>query len=35
MLEKEWVFLDENTDEAQAQAYSELFEIPVIVARCF
>lgn len=33
MLEKEWVFLDENTDEAQAQAYSELFEIPVIVAK--
>ena len=33
MLEKEWVFLDENISEAQAQAYAELFDIPVIVAK--
>lgn len=33
MLEKEWVFLDENTDEAQAEAYAEIFDIPVIVAK--
>ena len=33
MLEKEWVFLDENTNIAQAEAYSELFGIPVIVAK--
>ncbi|MBQ8807835.1 MAG: DHH family phosphoesterase, partial [Clostridia bacterium] len=33
MLEKEWVFLDENINEAQAQAYAELFDIPVIVAK--
>ena len=34
MLEKKWVFLDENISEAQAQAYAELFDIPLIVARC-
>lgn len=33
MLEKEWVFLDENISQAQAEAYSELFNIPVIVAK--
>lgn len=33
MLEKEWVFLDENVNEAQAEAYAELFDIPVIVAK--
>lgn len=33
MLEKEWVFLDENVSEAQAEAYAELFDIPVIVAK--
>lgn len=33
MIEKEWVFLEENINEAQAQAYSELFDIPVIVAK--
>ncbi|MBQ3022204.1 MAG: single-stranded-DNA-specific exonuclease RecJ [Clostridia bacterium] len=33
MLEKKWVFLDENTSEAQAQAYAELFDIPLIVAK--
>ena len=33
MLEKEWVFLDESVDEAQAQAYAELFSIPAIVAK--
>ncbi len=33
MTQKQWVFLDENIDEAQAQAYSELFGIPLIVSR--
>ena len=33
MLEKKWVFLDENISEAQAQAYAELFDIPLIVAK--
>ena len=33
MLEKEWVFLDENISPAQAEAYAELFDIPVIVAK--
>lgn len=33
MLEKEWVFLDENISEAQADAYSEIFDIPKIVAK--
>ena len=33
MLEKEWVFLDENISQAQAQAYSEIFDIPEIVAK--
>ncbi len=33
MLEKEWVFLDENISQAQAEAYAELFNIPVIVAK--
>lgn len=33
MLEKEWVFLDENVSQAQAEAYAELFDIPVIVAK--
>ncbi len=33
MLEKEWVFLDENIDNAQAEAYSDIFDIPVIVAK--
>lgn len=33
MLEKEWVFLDENVSEAQAEAYAEIFSIPVIVAK--
>lgn len=33
MIEKEWAFLDENTDEAQAKAYAKLFDIPVIVAK--
>lgn len=33
MLEKEWVFLDENIDQAQAEAYAEIFDIPVIVAK--
>ncbi len=33
MLEKEWVFLDENVNQAQAEAYAELFNIPVIVAK--
>ena len=33
MLEKEWVFLDENISEAQAEAYAEIFDIPVIVAK--
>ncbi len=33
MLEKEWVFLDENISQAQAQAYSEIFDIPTIVAK--
>lgn len=33
MLEKKWVFLDENVSEAQAQAYAQLFDIPLIVAK--
>lgn len=33
MTEKEWVFLDENINETQAQAYAELFDIPTIVAK--
>lgn len=33
MMEKEWVFLDENINTAQAEAYSDLFDIPVIVAK--
>jgi len=33
MLEKEWVFLDENVDNAQAEAYAELFNIPLVVAK--
>ena len=33
MLEKEWVFLDEDINQAQAQAYSEIFDIPEIVAK--
>lgn len=33
MLEKEWVFLDENLSQAQAEAYAEIFDIPVIVAK--
>ena len=33
MLEKEWVFLDENVSQAQAEAYAEIFSIPVIVAK--
>jgi len=33
MLEKEWVFLDESISQAQAEAYAELFNIPVIVAK--
>ena len=33
MLEKEWVFLDENLNHAQAEAYAEIFDIPVIVAK--
>lgn len=33
VLEKEWIFLDKNIDIAQAEAYSELFEIPLIVAK--
>ena len=33
MLEKEWVFLDENIDDAQAEAYAEIFDIPKIVAK--
>ncbi len=33
MLEKEWVFLDENISDAQAEAYAEIFSIPKIVAK--
>ncbi len=33
MLEKKWVFLDENVSDAQAQAYAKLFDIPLIVAK--
>ena len=33
MLEKEWVFLDENISQAQAEAYAEVFDIPQIVAK--
>ena len=33
MLEKKWVFLDEDISTAQAQAYAELFDIPLIVAK--
>ncbi len=33
MLEKEWVFLDENIDDAQVAAYAEIFDIPTIVAK--
>ena len=33
MLEKEWVFLDENLNHAQAEAYAEILDIPVIVAK--
>ncbi len=33
MLEKEWVFLDENISEAQADAYAKIFDIPKIVAK--
>ena len=33
MLEKEWVFLDENIDDAQADAYAKIFDIPKIVAK--
>ena len=33
MLEKEWVFLDENINDAQVAAYAELFDIPAIVAK--
>ena len=33
MLEKEWVFLDENIDMAQAENYAEIFNIPVFVAK--
>ena len=32
MIEKDWVFLDENVDKTQAEAYAELFEIPVMIA---
>ena len=33
MLEKEWVFLDENVSDTQAEAYAEIFDIPKIVAK--
>lgn len=33
MLEKEWVFLDESISQSQAEAYAELFNIPVMVAK--
>ncbi len=33
MIEKDWTFLDEDTSQAQAEAYAQLFDIPVIVAK--
>ena len=33
MQEKEWVFLDENIDENQVEAYAEIFELPPVVAK--
>ena len=33
MIEKDWIFLDENIDMAQAEAYAELFKVPLIVAK--
>ncbi len=33
MIEKDWTFLDEDISLAQAEAYAELFDIPVIVAK--
>ena len=33
MIEKKWIFLDEGIDENQAEAYAEIFNIPLIVAK--
>jgi len=33
MQEKEWVFLDENMDISLAEAYSELFDLPLVVSK--
>ena len=33
MIEKDWTFLDEDISQAQAEAYAQLFDIPVIVAK--
>ena len=33
MQDKEWVFLDENVDENQVAAYSEIFDLPPVVAK--
>lgn len=33
MIEKKWIFLDESIDINQAEAYSEIFDIPLIVAK--
>lgn len=33
MTQKQWVFLDKEENEAQAQVFAELFDVPQIVAR--
>lgn len=33
MIEKDWTFLDEDISQAQSEAYAQLFDIPVIVAK--
>lgn len=33
MIEKKWIFLDESIDINQAEAYAEIFDIPLIVAK--
>lgn len=33
MIEKDWTFLDEDISQAQAEAYAQLFDVPVIVAK--
>lgn len=33
MIEKKWIFLDESIDINQAEAYAEIFDIPLVVAK--